>query len=188
MKHFTCPTFCLCAALVISGCSTEQGPSGAGATGAATQPAYPVTIPPTAREQEPAPVSQTHPSKEAFQGAEYIEETSDDINPLIPNAKRISMLVGQVVQVYHAVALPGDGKPQMAFFLPYEARSVAQLVVERHGLYVDYYVKALAIGDTVGGVVERSWLDDRGFEPLSDADMARIQASIKTTPYLISVR
>jgi hypothetical protein len=188
MNHFTYVTLGLCAALTLSACNTDQGPSGAGATPAAVQPAYPVTVPPTAHEQEPAPVSQTHPNKEAFQGAEYIEETSDDLNPQIPNAKRIDMLVGQVVQVYHAVALPGDGKPQMAFFLPCEARSVVQLVVERNGIYVDYYVKALAVGDTVGGVVERSWLDGRGFDPLSDADMARIQAAIKTTPYLISVR
>lgn len=188
MKHFiTYSTLSLCAALALSGCNTHQGPAGAGATDAASQPAYPATVPPTAHEQEPAPVSQTHPKKEAFQGAEYVEETSD-LNPQIPNAKRIDMLVGQVVQVYHAVALPGDGKPQMAFFLPYEARSVVQLVVERNGIYVDYFVKALAVGDTVGGVVERSWLDDRGFDPLSDADMARIQASIKSTPYLISVR
>lgn len=188
MKHFISLSLLACATLSFCACSTTQGPSGAGMTPASPQPAYPVTVPPSAHEKEPAPVSQTHPGKEAFQGSEYIIDASDDINPQIPNAKRINLLVGQVVQVYHAVALPGDGKPQMAFFLPFEARSVVQLIVERNGIYVDYYIKALSIGNTVGGAVERSWLDRRGFDPLTEADMARVQEAIKSNPYLISVK
>ena len=59
--------------------------------------------------------------------------------------------------------------------------------VEKNGFTRTYFLKAVGMGDTVGGVVECRWLDFDGYSPKDTAAEARIQSAIKASPYLISV-
>ena len=176
MKH-RLPAALLAAALVLlAGCdSTPQGPSPALNNQAAA---------PMGQRIDPAPKADAYPEvKDVFQGARY--------NPgnvqLPPGARRINLRVGQLMEVYRASASPIDGQRQMAFYLPVEARRVVQLVVEQRGLTRIYFVRALAVGDTVGGIVERRWLNSEGFDPDNAADEARIQNAVRAAPFIFSV-
>jgi len=92
---------------------------------------------------------------------------------------------GEIVQV---LTSSRSARPELAFYLPPEATSIVQLVVEKRGSEVNYFVKGLSSGSTVGGAVARSWLDHSGFKPNNMADEARIQAAVKHNPLYIEVR
>ena len=92
---------------------------------------------------------------------------------------------GQILQVLRSSR---SARPEMAFYLPPEATSVVQVVVEKRGNERNYFLKGLAHGNTVGGAVERAWLDDQGFRPRNLADEARIQAAVRRNPLFIEVR
>jgi hypothetical protein len=164
------------AALLLSACESTQGTSPAIATVQSTQ---------TGQQRiDPAPETKSYQGqKDVFQGAEY----DPGVGPLPAGAKRLQLRVGQVIEVYRGSNMPGDGQREMAFYLPVEARSVVQLVVEQRGLVKTYFLRAVGIGDTVGGVVERRWLNSAGFDPDSLADEARIQNAVRAAPFLISV-
>ena len=137
-------------------------------------------------EIEPAPVSRSYPkNKDVFQGAEF----DPGLANVPAGAKQLRLRVGEVIEVYRGSFAIGDGQREMAFYLPIEARSVVQLVVETDRLKFTrtYFLKAIAQGDTVGGVVESRWLAGDGITPSDTAAEARIQASVKAAPYLISV-
>lgn len=137
------------------------------------------------REIQPAPETKSYAGKkDVFQGAEYDPGAA---GTLPAGAKRIALRLGQVVEVYHGNFVPGDGQRELSFYLPVEARGVVQLVVETKGFYRTYFLKAVGLGDTVGGVVERRWLDSSGYDPKDTASEARIQAAVKAAPFLISV-
>ena len=162
------------AALLLAGCETSQGPS----PSLGNQP-----IVETGKRIDPAPVSQSYAGKkDVFQGAEYDPGTG----PLPAGAKQVRLRVGQVMEVYRGSNVP-DGQREMAFYLPVEARSVVQLVVETRGLVKYYFLRAIGPGDTVGGVVERRWLSSDGFYPRDVAAEARVQDAVRAAPYLISV-
>jgi hypothetical protein len=164
-------------ALLFSGCDTDQGP--------APTIAQPVTQTGGAsHEIQPAPESKSYAGKkDVFQAAEYDPGTGN----LPAGSHQIQLRVGQVIEVFHGSFAPGDGQRELAFYLPAEARAVVQLVVETKGFRRTYFLKAIAPGDTVGGVVERRWLDSSGYDPEDTAAEARIQAAVKAAPYLISV-
>ncbi|HYC72195.1 MAG TPA: hypothetical protein VEB66_13360 [Opitutaceae bacterium] len=132
---------------------------------------------------DPAPESKSfaHETKDVFRAAEYSQGPAS-----LPNAKRISLRLGQVVEVYRANIIPG-GEREMAFYLPVEARAVVQVLIESRGVTKTYFLKAIGPGDTVGGVVERRWLNSGGFDANSVADEARIQQAVRAAPFLISV-
>ena len=92
---------------------------------------------------------------------------------------------GEIVQV---MTSSHSARPELAFYLPPEATSIVQLVVEKRGSEVNYFIKGLSSGSTVGGAVVRSWLDRSGFKPNNLADEARIQAAVKHNPLYIEVR
>jgi hypothetical protein len=92
---------------------------------------------------------------------------------------------GEIVQVMTSST---SARPELAFYLPREATSIVQLVVEKRGLQRNYFLKGLASGSTVGGAVQREWLDPSGFKPRNLADEARIQATLKHNPLYIEVR
>lgn len=92
---------------------------------------------------------------------------------------------GEIVQV---MTSSRSARPELAFYLPPEATSVVQVVVEKRGLQVNYFLKGLASGSTVGGAVQRDWLDASGFKPRNLADEARIQAAVRHNPLYIEVR
>jgi hypothetical protein len=92
---------------------------------------------------------------------------------------------GEVKEVLESSKFAG---PELAFYLPEEGTSVAQVVVERQGLKVNYYLKGLHRGRTVGGAVSRAWLDASGFYPRNDADEARIQEAVRNNPLYIEVQ
>ena len=92
---------------------------------------------------------------------------------------------GEIVQIMQSSR---SARPEIAFYLPPEATSVVQVVVERRGSQVNYFLKGLSPGKTVGGAVERAWLDQEGFRPRNLADEARIQAAVRRNPLHIEVR
>lgn len=160
--------------LVLTGCESTQG---AVNTTRVTQ-----TGPQD--EIEPAPKSQSFgDKKDVFQGAEY----DPGITSVYPNARQIRLRVGEVLEVYRGSAMIGDGQPQMAFYIPPEAQSIVQLVVEREGSRRTYFLRGLAPGESVGGVVEREWLNRDGTAPRDTADEARVQSAIRGEPFLILV-
>lgn len=165
-----------CASLLLTACeSTPQGPSPALANLPATQ---------TGQRIDPAPESKSFSNqKDVFQGAEYDPGTG----PAMAGARQLRLRVGQVLEIYRGSFAPGDGQREMSFYLPVEARNVVQLVIETKGFTRTYFLKAIGIGDTVGGVVERRWLNDAGYDPRNTADEARIQNAVRAAPYLISV-
>ena len=176
MKIPTLVTLSLAVA-VLTGCdSTPQGPSVAATTAPAT---------PVGTRIDPAPESKSFPKvKDVFQGAEYDPGTV----ALPAGAKRIVLRLGQVVEVYRGRGAPGDGEREMAFYLPVEARSVVQLIVESKGFTRTYFLRAIGVGETVGGVVERRWLNSAGYDPDNAADEGRIQGAVRAAPFLISVQ
>src|SRR5438045_379238 len=100
-------------------------------------------------------------------------------------APTVRLSRGEIVQV---MSCPRSGRPQLAFYLPAEATSIVQVVVEKRGAEVNYFVKGLSSGHTVGGAVQRDWLDYGGFKPRNMADEARIQGALKHNPLYIEVR
>lgn len=177
MKTRPTAVLLLAFSLLLAGCdSTPQGPSPALNSQPATQ---------MGERIDPAPKSKSFSNtKDVFQGAEYDPGTA----PLPAGARRVNLRVGQLMEVYRASWQPGDGQREMAFYLPFEARSVVQLVVESKGFTKVYFVRAIGVGDTVGGVVERRWLNSAGFDPDNAADEARIQNAVRAAPYLFSVQ
>ena len=179
MKKCIVPSLLLTGvALLFAGCESEQGPSAS------------ITKPTTAmgdgrgKEVQPAPETKSYAGKkDVFQGAEY----DPGMGNAPAGAKQVQLRVGQVIEVFHGSFAVGDGQRELAFYLPEEARSVVQLVVETKGMTRTYFLKAVGQGDTVGGVVERRWLSSNGYNPIDTAAEARIQNAIRATPYLISV-
>jgi hypothetical protein len=92
---------------------------------------------------------------------------------------------GEIVQVMTSSTW---ARPELAFYLPREATSIVQLVVEKRGSQRNFFLKGLSSGSTVGGAVQRDWLDASGFYPRNPADEARIQAAVKRNPLYIEVR
>lgn len=163
------------AVLLLAACDTDQGPAQIAGTQPATAMGKPI---------EPAPESKSFPDKkDVFQGAEYDPGTG----AMPAGARQLNLRLGQVVEVFHGSFAPADGQRELAFYLPEEARSVVQLVVESSGFKRTYFLRAIGLGQTVGGVVERRWLDGSGNNPKSTADEARIQNAVRTAPCLIAV-
>lgn len=163
-------------AALLAGCETTQGDAPSLASNQSNQTGY--------QRIDPAPESKSYgdQTKDVFRASEHNPGTG----PTMPNAKRIGLRVGQVIEVYRANIVPG-GEREMAFYLPVEARSVVQVLVESRGVTKTYFLKAIGMGETVGGVVERRWLNSGGFDPDTVADEARIQQAVRSAPYLISV-
>jgi hypothetical protein len=159
------------------GCESTQGPVNAPKVS---------TLGPEPKEVIPAPQPKTaaYRGKEAFQAAEY----DPGISANYPNARRVRLGVGEVVEVYRGRANPLDGETQMAFYLPPEAQSVVQLLTEVRGFDRYYFLRGVSRGETVGGVVERRWLDASGFRPRTPTDEGRIQAAVRGEPFLILVQ
>lgn len=101
------------------------------------------------------------------------------------NAARIVLARGEIQEVLRVSKF---ARPELSFYLPPEATRVVQLVVERHAMHVCYFLRARNRGTTVGGVVERNWLDRAGFFPRSVSDEARVQWAVKCNPLFIEVR
>lgn len=92
---------------------------------------------------------------------------------------------GEIVQV---MTSSRSVRPELAFYLPPEATSIVQLVVERRGSQMNFFLKGLSSGSTVGGAVQREWLDSSGYKPRSLPDEARIQAAVRRNPLYIEVQ
>ena len=75
----------------------------------------------------------------------------------------------------------------MWFYLPPEANSVVQLIIQKHDGRRLFILKAIGRGKTVGGFVHRDWLDDDGFEPKSPLDETKVQHAVKSQPIYIIV-
>jgi len=145
----------------------------------------PMTGATEAREIVPAPESRSFPAKkDVFQGAEY----DPGLSKPQAGAQQLQLSLGEIVEVFRGSARLGDGQYELAFYLPEEARSVVQLVVEQKGFARTYFLRAIGPGNTVGGVVERRWLDHGGNNATDGAAEARVQAAVRAAPYLISVR
>jgi hypothetical protein len=123
------------------------------------------------------------PVKDVIQGAGYEHGSG----PLAAGARQIRLRPGQILAVFRGNATPGDDQRELAFYLPVEARSVVQLVVETKGSTKTYFLRAISSGDTVGGVVERRWLDGDGYNPRDTAAETRVRNAVRSAPFFISV-
>jgi len=83
---------------------------------------------------------------------------------------------------------PTSAHPRWYFYLPPEAASVAQLIIQRRDGQLTFMLRGIGRGETVGGFVLEEWLDDSGFAPKSPLDESRIQHAVKTHPIYIRVR
>lgn len=171
------PLLGLAALWALPGCESTQGPINA--PHVSTLGAEPKEVIPA-----PQPKTTAYQGKEAFQAAQY----DPGIAANYPNARRVRLGVGEVMEVYRGRANPLDGQVQMAFYLPPEAQSVVQLLTEVRGFDRYYFLRGVSRGETVGGVVERRWLDETGFRPRSPTDEGRMQAALRAEPFLILVQ
>lgn len=105
--------------------------------------------------------------------------------PRFERADHIKLLRGEMREVLRTSKMES---PQPSFYLPPEATRFVQLVAEKHMLEVRYFLKARDRGKTVGGIVERRWLDSEGFAPKTASDEARIQQAIRANPVFIEVK
>ena len=151
----------------------------AGACGAAdstsTGPQHPLL---------PSPVSVSYPGTDAFQGATFKEPARHD------PANRVEAILlapGEIREVLRRPNRREDRLAGFAFHVPAEAVGIVELVVEQDGDAEVYLLRAIASGETVGGVVERRWLDDSGKVPRSRICEARIQTAIKNAPQFIRI-
>ncbi len=162
--------------LLLSGCESTQGAVNAPRASTMARPAD---------EIEPAPKSKSYTTKkDVFQAAEY----DNRVTEMYPYARQVQLQVGQILEVYRGSSAIGDGEDEMAFYIPPEATSIVQLVVEKRGFARIYYLRGIAEGETVGGVVERQWLNLAGTAPRDAADESHIQNAIRGEPFLILVQ
>ena len=101
------------------------------------------------------------------------------------HARFVTLRPAEVKEVYRFDKKTGT-KAQ-AFFLPTEATELVQLIVEQKGGLTTYFLKGIRAGKTVGGVVQRDWLDKKGFAANNETNLGRIQQAVKAQPYLITV-
>ncbi len=80
-----------------------------------------------------------------------------------------------------------SSNPNWYFYLPPEANSVVQLIIEKRDGERTFLLKAIGRGKTVGGFVLREWLDNSGFQPKTPLDEAQIQQAVKSKPVFIIV-
>lgn len=104
--------------------------------------------------------------------------------PTPKKGDHVKLRRGEVREVFRSSK---KANPEMAFYLPPEGVHLVLLVIETNGSQVSYLLKGLKSGRTVGGAVERRWLDREGFQPRNIADEARIQEAVKRTPLHIEV-
>lgn len=158
------------------GCESRQGSVNAPPGAAMGRPAD---------EIEPAPESKSYPNQsDVFQAAEYDQRILDRY----PNARQVRLRVGEVLEVFRGSAVIGDGEEEMAFYVPPEGRAIVQVITERRGLSRTYFLRGLAAGETVGGVVERDWLTSDGLRPRNAAFEGRIQIAVRGQPFLILIQ
>jgi hypothetical protein len=123
-------------------------------------------------------------AQEQFQGDEVIVEKvypkSDNDN----SRRTLKLDLDETRVIYDA---PLSAKPNWYFYLPPEANSVVQLIIQKHDDRRLFLLKAIGRGKTVGGFVLREWLDDSGFQPNSPLDESQIQHAVKSKPIYIIV-
>ena len=102
--------------------------------------------------------------------------------------KQLHMSVGQVIEVYIGSPRGGNGPPELAFYVPVEARNFVQLGIEKRGMNRVYFLRATSAGNAVGGLVERGWLSFEGTQALDTMAETRIQDAVRAAPWLITVK
>jgi hypothetical protein len=100
------------------------------------------------------------------------------------SSNTITLKVGEIRPVFVTNSYL---RPQLAFYLPPEGVPFVQLIVEKRGSQVTYFAKGMRKGRTVGGSVERDWLDFAGFSPASLPAESRIQQALKINPLFLTV-
>jgi hypothetical protein len=106
---------------------------------------------------------------------------------LPPGGRLLRLRIGEIVEVHRAGArLFGAGK-ETAFYVPLEGRGLVSVSVKKARGRRTYFIKALAPGETLGGVVPRPALDRAGLDPKDDAAHALIQLALKTAPVVFVI-
>jgi hypothetical protein len=111
-------------------------------------------------------------------------QTSPAKQPASNHKNTILLKVGEIRPVF---VTDSTQKPQLAFYLPPEGVPFVQLIVEKRGSQVTYFAKGMQRGRTLGGSVERAWLDRSGFSPASLPDEGRIQQALKSNPLFLTI-
>jgi hypothetical protein len=119
--------------------------------------------------------------KDSFEASERADVQLATVYP--ENARVIRMAPGEIIELHQS----NWGKEQSALFLVPEGRGVAQVLKEKKFNKQAYFIKALAPGETLAGIVTRKYLDGEGFNPKNEVMYARIQEEIKANPIIIVV-
>lgn len=125
-------------------------------------------------------------AQEKFDATEKVRP-AEQPRQLPPNARLQRIKVGEVLEVLSVPVKFFSTKDEKAFYLPPEGNAVLQVIVEQKSGTKTYFVKGLAAGETVGGVVDRSSLDDKGYRPKNEAEHARIQKAVKSAPFVFVI-
>jgi hypothetical protein len=100
-------------------------------------------------------------------------------------APQLKLRVGEVC-VLHVSERRGN--TETAFYLPPEGVPYVQISFEKSYSKVTYFARGMRPGKTVGGIVDRRWLDSAGFSPGSVSSEVRAQDAIKARPVFITVQ
>src|ERR1035441_3952119 len=122
-------------------------------------------------------------AQEVFQGDEVVVEKVYP-KPEGNSRRTLKLQLDETRIIYEA---PVSAKPNWYFYLPPEATSVVQLIIQKRDDKRGFLLKAIGRGKTVGGFALREWLNDSGFQPNSPLDEAHIQQSVKSKPVFIIV-
>lgn len=125
-------------------------------------------------------------AQEKFDGAEIVRP-KEEPRKLPPNARVLRLRVGEILEVFSTPTTLLSSKDERAFYVPAEGNAVLQVVIEKTSGRKTYFVKGLAAGETIGGVVYRDSLDKDGYRPKNEAEHARIQKAVKDAPYIIVI-
>jgi len=123
-------------------------------------------------------------AQDTFSAEEVVVQKVSPSEPHTDARRTLKLELDETRVIYEA---PNSDDPQWSFYLPPEANSVVQLIIEKHDGRRVFILKAIGRGRTVGGFVHRDWLDGSGFEPNSEQDESRIQHAVKNRPIYIIV-
>lgn len=133
-----------------------------------------------------APLASVASAQDRFGGTETVRPEAP-LPTVPPGGRLVRLRVGDITQVHVTeTQLFGDSR-ETAFYVPFEGRGLVTVVVEKKPGRRTYFIKAIAAGETVGGVVPRNTLDREGFTPKNEAEHARIQAALKAAPFIFVI-
>ena len=123
-------------------------------------------------------------AQDTFSGEEVVVKKVAPSEPSTDSRRTLRLSLDEERVIYEE---PTSADPRWYFYLPPEANSVVELIIQKRDGKFEFILKAIGRGKTVGGFVHREWLDDSGFQPKSELDETKIQHAVKSKPIFIIV-